>query len=144
MAGGVISGDYCDLRFIKSRKVAVISVEIPIEAAAEFVRLFGTPNPAEGVPVAMARLQAPKSEPEVTKPHRRMNELPMPQQAALLCDRPAFARFVKERFGADNPVTFLRERCGVSSRSLLKPGSREGEIFFQLQAEFDVWMKVPA
>lgn len=35
------SGSYCDMRFVKSRKVAQIVVEIPIEQAAAFVAAFG-------------------------------------------------------------------------------------------------------
>lgn len=143
MAAAAIQGDYTDIRFIKGRKVAVISIEIPIEAAGEFVSCFGTPSPSTGVPVALARLQTAKEILPPSKPVRKMNELPLPQQAALLCERDAFAKFVRERHSHDDPIAFLREWCGVSSRSDIKPGSPAGEKFHVLKGEFDVWMVSP-
>jgi hypothetical protein len=139
MASAAISGDYVDLKFVKGRKVAQIVIEIPIEAANAFVQAFGTPSPAEGVPVALARLQTPKSEPEVTKPHRRMNELPLPQQAGILSNDLRFAKFVEERHGSKDPVAFIREHCRVASRSQLEMNKEVTARFYELRAEFDVW-----
>jgi len=145
MASAAISGDYVDLKFVKGRKVAQIVIEIPIEAANAFVQAFGTPSPAEGVPIALARLQTPKSEPEVTKPHRRMNELPLSQQAGILCSDKMFGLFIQERFNqnASYPIEFVRHYCGVSSRALIKPGTPAAAKFFELQGLFDVWAKHP-
>lgn len=143
MAHAAIQGDYTDLRFIKSRKVAVISIEIPIEAANEFVGNFGTPSPSTGVPVALARLNTATEILPATKQARKMHDLPLPQQAALLCDRDAFARFVLERHSHDNPITFIREWCGVPSRGDIKPGSQAAERFHTIKGEFDVWMASP-
>lgn len=143
MAAAAIQGDYTDLRFIKSRKVAVISVEIPIEAANAFVLSFGTPSPASGIPVALARMQTTKEVVTPTRQPRRMQELPFAQQAALLCDRPAFARFVQERYKESNAVEFLRFFCGVNSRSDIKPDTEAAARFLDLSNEFETWMVSP-
>ena len=52
-----IAGTYSDLKFIKSRSVAQVVVEVPIERAADVVALFGTPQPGGEVWVGMARLK---------------------------------------------------------------------------------------
>jgi hypothetical protein len=70
-----------------------------------------------------------------------MSELPLAQQAALLCDRPAFSLFANERYSSSDPVTFIRNYCGVSSRSEIRPLTTAAEKFYELQAEFDVWMR---
>ena len=57
MKAAAFSGDYCDLKFVKTRKVAQITIEIPLEHAAAFVAAFGAPDPVNGVPVGFARLQ---------------------------------------------------------------------------------------
>lgn len=59
-----ITADYAQLKFVQGRKVAQIILEIPIEQGAEFVRMFGTPNPEEGTPVALARLNIARKETE--------------------------------------------------------------------------------
>lgn len=56
MKHDAFSGDYTNLKFVAGRKVAQIVIEIPLELATDFVSMFGTPNPAEGTPVAIARL----------------------------------------------------------------------------------------
>jgi hypothetical protein len=149
VASAAISGDYTDLRFIKGRKVCAITIEIPIEAAEDFVRAFGTPRPAEGVPVALARMMQPKAE-EPARERRKMEELALPVQAALLCDREAFQRFMRERLSyrnvsdVDTAAEALREWCNVKSRSELLPGTDAASLFFKLKGEFDVWMRAPA
>jgi len=151
VASAALSGDYVDLKFVKGRGVAVIHVEIPIEQAPDFVKAFGTPMPGTGVPVAMARLMAkgsPQTE-EAPKERRKWADLPLPQQAALLCDREAFWAYIRERHGAnvrnaDQAADILRHHCGVASRSELKPGTAAAAAFLQVQGDFDVWMRAAA
>lgn len=148
MAQAAISGDYVDLKFIKGRKVAQIVIEIPIETANAFVQAFGTPSPAEGVPVALARLQAGKAEPEAAKAPRRMNELPLVSQAVLLCKREAFWRYLNEHgwICSDEAAAtdILRQICTIASRADLKSGTDAAARFWKLQGDFDVWMRVAA
>jgi hypothetical protein len=53
-------GSYADLKFIKSRSVAQVVVELPIEEAAAFVAAFGAPVPGSECPVALARIHPEK------------------------------------------------------------------------------------
>lgn len=147
MKAAAVQGDYTDIKFIKSRKVAVISVEIAIEHADAFIAAFGTPRPAEGVPVGLARLvAAPEPEP---KERRKFHDMPLPQQAALLCDREAFWRFINERHGAGDidsaelAAEYVRGYCQVKSRADIKPGTEAAKCFYLLQAEFETWFRVP-
>src|ERR1700722_11815919 len=94
------SGDYTDLRFIKTRSVAAITIEIPIEQASAFVAAFGAPVPSYGCPVAIARLDlnsvsaAPVAIAAPTKERRLFSSLPLSQQAALRCNDTDFWLFI--------------------------------------------------
>jgi hypothetical protein len=148
MTRAAISGDYVDLRFVKSRKVAQVVLEIPIEKAGEFVAAFGTPQPAEGVPVALARLDATPE--KVAKLPRRMDELPLPQQAALMCNSAGFWTFLNERLprgfrveSAEHAADWLRAKCKVASRAEIKPHTEAGEEFSDIRREYEAWLRHP-
>ena len=149
MAASAISGDYVDLRFVKGRKVAVIHVEIPMEAADDFLAKFGAPRPAEGVPVALARLLPGKTEEAAPKAPRKFDALALPQQAALMGDREAFWAFVREKLrrpcnSAETAANVIRTECGVASRSEIRPNTVAGEEFIRLRDSFDAWMRTAA
>ena len=154
------SGNYADLRFIKTRSVAAITVEIPIEQAAAFVAAFGAPTPGAEIPVAIARLDPTKAVSEAPKPagepsikeRRRFDTLPLSQQAAMRCNEPAFWRFLNEekvhfpRYAindADAAASAVRERCKVQSRSDIKIGDRAGSIWQQLNSDYEFWLHNP-
>jgi len=150
-APAAFKASYSDLRFVKSRKVAQICLELPIEEADAFVTAFGTPNPASETWVAIARLdlsqaQAPASEPE--KPKRKLTDFPPAQQAGMLCERPAFWRFLSERDGAyfvvskDGAAQAVRHICGVTSRSEFATDEKAGAKFVALNREFESWLNV--
>jgi hypothetical protein len=156
-----VAGTYSDLRFIKGRKVAQVVIEIPIEAAQSFADAFGMPNPTSETWVAMARMSKgrPSPEPrEEVKPEpvgtppkaaRRFRDLPLPQQAALRCQEPAFWRYLAEREGSgpvgssDGAADEVRSICGVTSRSEIKNGTDAGERWHILNGSFEVWMMAP-
>lgn len=69
----VVSGSLAEIRFVKSRSVAVLCVEIPIEAAEDAIGKFGIPLPGQEIPVAVARLNLGK---EVSHVTGRLNESP--------------------------------------------------------------------
>lgn len=52
----VIRATYSDLKFLKTRKVAQIICEVPIENAGEIVKIFGAPDPSRETWVAVALL----------------------------------------------------------------------------------------
>lgn len=47
MSAAAFKDTYSDLRFVKSRKVAQVVVELPIEEASRFVEAFGAPDPSK-------------------------------------------------------------------------------------------------
>lgn len=165
------SADYVDLRFVKSRKVAQIIVELPIEQATAFVAAFGAPDPSTGVPVAIARLDATKvaappttpaqGAPERdTKPKepRRWPELSPAAQAGIRCGEPAFMQFLLERYpaqvkaaqepnrfqGDDVPANCVRAICEVASRSEILPDTKAAYRWAMLDDEYRAFMRYAA
>ena len=144
------SGSYCDMRFVKSRKVAQIVVEIPIEQAAAFVAAFGAPDPAKECPVALARLVA---EPKQEASKRRFGELPASQQAAMRCNEVGFQKFIVQRLrdakrpipddesDADRAARYVREWCCVDSRSHIKAGRFTGDRWKELDDAYFGWQR---
>ena len=144
------SGSYCDMRFVKSRKVAQIVVEIPIEQAAAFVAAFGAPDPAKECPVALARLVA---EPKQEASKRRFGELPASQQAAMRCNEVGFQRFIVQRLrdakrpvpgdesDADRAARYVREWCCVDSRSHIVAGRFTGDRWKELDDAYFAWAR---
>ena len=134
----VIQGDYCDLRFVKGRKVCQIVVEIPIEAGGAFVAAFGTPDPSKGIPIALARID-PTAQPE-----RKGGKLA--QRAGILCGEGAFQKFSASRDGvavdAEEAAERLREYCGVASRADLDHDEAAARKFLDLEASFKAWLSV--
>lgn len=156
MTKAAFSADYVDLRFIKSRKVAQIVVEIAIEQAVDFVAAFGTPNPESGVPVAIARLNSGAPASEAAKPadepsskeRRKFNTLPLAQQAAMRCQDTAFRHFIAERESRspdsvtnDIAADRVRQICGVTSRSDIVYGTDAGRKWDQLNCDYEFWMR---
>lgn len=148
-APAAIKATYSDLKFVKSRKVAQITVEIPIEQSSDFVAMFGTPNPATETWVALARMSDEKAQTEQPKERRRFNTLPPAQQAGMRCADLAFQRFLHERknakaIGENEAIAEVRRICGVVTRADLVPGSQAASTWHELNAEFDVWMRSAA
>lgn len=155
-APAAIKGDYCDLKFIKTRKVCQITIEIPIEAGASFVAAFGTPNPAQGLPVALARIDPnAKAAPEPEKTKRKWDELSIAQQAGIMCNEKGFQLFIAqhahdfdgkphEPVTVDDAATYVRRLCGVNSRAFIENSADATRKFRDLKIEYDNWLRVPA
>ena len=150
MAAAAIKATFSDFRIVKGRKVAQLVFETPIESADEaLATLGGLPRSDKEAWCGIARLDTSKVQ-EVTpeKPKRSFAELPIAQQAALLCGREAFAAFLrdaKERmcFTEEEVAAVLRSICGVKSRSELSTNPSAAGRFQTLTLEFEDWMKAP-
>ena len=150
-----IKATFSDFRLVKGRKVAQLVFETPIEAADEALAVLGgLPRSDREAWCGIARLSidAPSaSEPKVEPPKekRRMSELPIAQQAALLCNREAFWRFLTDKAyvmpcrGEDDAAAFVRVLCGVQSRAELVEKEKARERFHDLQDEFNAWLNEP-
>jgi hypothetical protein len=149
----VFSATYSDWRVIKGRKVVQIVFELPLESSDEAYQVLG------GMPIAarekwfgIARLNLTKTAAEKTK--RSFNDLPEPQQAGILCNEPAFWRFLRERDPnlwyrcrrvdgkwleyPDAAASVVRELCKVSSRAEITSKNVEWST---LLLSYRVWQK---
>lgn len=136
----VIQADYCDLKFIKTRKVAQVVLEIPIEQSDAFIAAFGSPRPDLTVPVVIARMNPE----QMAKPKGGK----LAQRAGILCNEGAFQQFVAERAGItaskDNAAAYLRGRCGVKSRSEIDHDEVAKHKLRNLETEYRAWCSVAA
>lgn len=158
----IVTGTYSDLKFIKGRSVVQIVVEAPIEAGEHIVAAFGTPQPGNEIPVAIARLEGreevpygsisakkddsePSNEPE-RKPTSRA------QMSGICCGDPAFWAFLNERYGpySDGPVEnnkqaaeVVRGMCMIESRQLLDVDHEAGQLWDQLLSSYRAWQRAP-
>lgn len=164
MKAAAFSGDYCDLKFVKTRKVAQITIEIPIEQAAAFVASFGAPDPSQGVPVALARLKPGNSGVEApsglggvvegsnpspdAKSRKAWADLPCSQQAAIRCGEVPFQKFMSEYnvgqvHNAETCAQAVRCVTGCDSRSELNEYGPKQDIWREIEAEYQTWLRVP-
>ncbi len=160
-APAAIQGTFADFKIVRGRKVAVLCIEVPLEAAdAALAALGGIPNASSENWVAVARLNVGVSSngktpdcysenggsipPSPAKPPRRFSELPPAQQAALKCQEPAFQRFVSELTGQPPNESYttpaMRRLLNVNSRSVLDTDPAATERWLTLLRQFDAWM----
>lgn len=144
-----IAGTYADLKFVRTRSVAQVVVEIPIEHAEQVVDLFGTPRPNSEVWVALARL-----DPEKMKPNGEA-ESPPPaakksraQMAGILCNDPAFREYLAGGRGlpvetATDAAALVREICEVETRADLDRDEYAASQWDALYAEYRRSQPVP-
>ena len=112
---------FADFKTVKTRSVAQVVLEMPIENLQAFLAVFGVPVPGSETWVGIARLAA---NPRATSTAGEMSEARSAVRAAALrCDDTQFQRwmlgldFVE---GADNePATVVQVRLvlGVKSRA---------------------------
>lgn len=67
---------------------------------------------------------------------RDFDDLPPAQQAGMRCNDPAFQRFLGASDAADCAVK-LRQKLGVRSRKDIDPDGPTGELWRQINGEFD-------
>lgn len=157
-APAAMQADYCDLRFVKGRKVIQVVLELPIEAGAQFVSMFGTPDPSKTVPVALARIDPnAKPAPEPAKERRKWDELSIAQRAGIKCSEKRFQVFVGEQMAKtrsagfrqdlvaeDDAAWFVRTYCGVNSRANIEKDAEATRKFHDLMISYDNWAGVLA
>jgi hypothetical protein len=160
----IFKGDYVDIKFIKSRNVAQVWIEIPIEESTEFIAQFGAPMPSKTVPVALARLTGsavnhadtgeeaghhgaitlPASEPERPKGGK------LAQRAGILCGEVSFRKFLAEQGSYDGIAVLdsimaadeLRGICGISSRAELDHNPEAAFRFKELEGRYKAWLQL--
>lgn len=74
------------------------------------------------------------------KPYR------LSQKAAMLCSQPEFWAWITEEYGdpcvdKDAAANWVRQACGVESRSMLDTNQVAAEIFWNIMRQYDEWRK---
>ena len=136
MSETIISGTYSDFRIIKTRKVAQMVIEFPIEQGEQFISKFGLPNPHEEKWVAVAWL---RSEPVETN-GRASKAI---QQAGIMCKDVAFGTWLRDtRKFQINPANetevqeVVRAVLGVTSRADMRTNDDALERWETLYDQF--------
>ena len=144
-----MQADYCDLRFIKGRKVIQVVLELPIEAGAQFVSMFGTPDPSKTIPVGIARIDPSKKsnrerlEEALAKPKGGK----LAQRAGIICSEKPFLVFLDDaeeygepfQSGTKDPAQYIRELCHIDSRAELDHNSEAARKFHDLELSYNAW-----
>ena len=116
-----IHADYVGIKTLSGRKVVQITCEVALERLEEVIRMLGSPNPSTGKPVALALLsdaEVSVKEEIADKTKRAFTDLPLSQQAALLCKDVRFQKFMKAD-DENDAAMWLCERHHITSRSQL-------------------------
>ena len=128
-----------DIRFVKTRKVCQVVLELPIEQAGDFIAAFGAPNPAEEKWVAVARLvDQPAEEPR--HEHKNWHNLTLSAQAAIRCDDPLFWQFLVVN-NHEQAVEKVRWACEVKSRAELDRDVNAGSKWEEMDEQFIEWKR---
>jgi hypothetical protein len=131
---------YSDLRFVKSRKVAQIVLELPIEQADSFIKAFGSPNPASETWCAIARLVS-SDPPKQDKPHKSWDQLRLSQQAAIRCSDELYRHWLCVD-DEESAKVQVRKACEVDSRAELDTDEAAANRWQTMEEEFATWKRM--
>lgn len=144
----IIQASLVDTRNVGTDKELKIELRIPAEMATRFFEIFGWPTRVSPVPVALVPLKGgspqeavsadafernPKEQKleildeaigklETVKEREVFTKMPRVRQAGILCNDPAFWRFLEEKFPTRHIITpedaaeVVRWHCIVASR----------------------------
>jgi hypothetical protein len=149
---------YSDMKLVKTRQVAQLIFEVPIEnfdAAYEVLggmpvpskeRWFGIAalkSPAEEAPAQPRQDTGSQSPPDGAK---RMDwrDMQPAAQAGIRCEEPIFVAFLKEQYeiawgNTPDAAALVRWICGVRSRSELGTNHKAHVLWKQLDDQFQAW-----
>lgn len=144
----VISGSYADFKIIKSRGVAQIVIEVPIEQAERAIAVFGLPVGGSEIHVAVARLAidvpgaASHSAPDASERARAIYQASSPGEQArsrsiLMCRDPDFQAWAQSTDETE-AATFIRRKCRVNTRAAFATNPGALEQFLALEREYKV------
>lgn len=140
-----VKATFSDFRLVRSRKVAQLVMEVPIEAADHALKtLGGLPKPDLDLWVGIARITEEAATRAPEKPRQRFSEMPRVKQAGILCGTPQFAAFCAKVHGVKTSdpeyiAAFVRGLCNVASRSDLDDSTEAAKAWDALVTEYDAW-----
>lgn len=157
---------YADWKLIKTRGCVQVVFELPLESADEAYQVLGgMPISAREVWCGIARLDLAggstgerypdASGQEVAgstparpatpsdKERRSFDEMPVPQQAGMLCQERAFRLFLAEKFEVALPdpeeaAEIVRDYCGVRSRSEI---TKKNTFWSEIMLAYRLWQR---
>lgn len=150
-----IAGTFSDFKLVKTRGVAQLVIEVPVEQAyAALEALGGLPMPDQERWVGIAPLAAaPQTQlaPQLgkgqEKESRPFHTLPPSQQAAIKCGDPDFLLWlVKVRLlnvaegrdpGPDDAAEAVRRVCGVTSRAQITADPRAAQVWRNMLSSYE-------
>lgn len=127
----VIQGAYADFKLVKTRGVVQMVIEVPIEQAREVVDMFGIPNPASEISVAVAALVENVRGPE----KRKFEDMKASQQAGILCHDRRF----QEWCGCDDAASTARvvkAVCRVETRADLATNQEAADQWVKMVSRY--------
>lgn len=128
-----IQASYSDYRRVKGRKVLQLIFEVPLEQAPMVHDAFGEPSPDGSTWVGIAKIDL-TARPEERKPLKLSN------RAALLCKDDWFWSYAE--VGNEEAATqFLRDGCGIASRSELDENETAAGAFRKIESDYDHWRR---
>ena len=113
----VITGTYSDFKLIKTRQVAQMIIEVPLEKAEHIIKVFGVPKPKEEKWVAVAHMRTEK----IQVNNRATQAI---QQAGILGKDPAFGSWLRAARGMSEIDPKNHETIENAIRSLIGVRSR--------------------
>lgn len=153
MADSAILATFSDLKIIRTRKVAQIICEVPLEQANHALDILGgvpMPDRERWVGIAPVEITAGSAEKPAgalpppgdaeeaspaAKPKQRWDDMPIAQRAGIMCADPQFWRLMgtnSERLATEA----LRRECFVSSRSMIAGDRLATAAFKKLETEY--------
>ncbi len=129
-----IAGTFVKFDAVATRKVARLTIELPIEQADSTLKeLGGFPDPANAKWVGIALLDGEPSE-------NTLKGGKLAQTAGIMCNEQAFRDFAEARHHTAEGLIYAR--CGVMSRAHLDHNEEAARAFRDLKTEYEAWLKV--
>ena len=135
-----IKATFSDFQLVKTRKLAKLIFEVPIEEADKALRVLGgLPRSDAERWVGIALLDVKIAEVAgVNNTRRAFCDLPFPQQAAIKSNDTTFQLWMSVHYDFGNDCAdAIRNYCGVSSRADILPWTEAGQKWVALLREFD-------
>ncbi len=117
-----IKATWATYKPVPTRNCLQLVLEVPLEQQADVFKKLGYPVPGSETWVGVALLRSSTDKPAAPekgspeKGKRRFDDFPRSQQAALMCDRADFQKWL----GAISSISaaeVVREQCAVRSRA---------------------------
>ena len=133
----VITGTYSDFKIIKTRQVAQVVIEVPLERSKDVIDKFGLPMPNEELWLAVAAIKSERA----TDNARASKAI---QQAGIVCKDATFGVFLKnqKKLSDVNPADHstienaVRAITGVQSRAEWRTNEQALIAWERLYQEF--------